>query len=242
MAVSGEKRDREARRLTKSRRDRVIDGVCAGIADYFDIDTTVVRIGFLIGILINGIGVVAYILLMIFLPVNPDHRQSVERKEAATVDHTMMWGAILLALGILFLFSRIGNRLFHHFPFCFPVFHFWHIPWHSMWPLTLVILGIVYLVYALRRGDAAEADSDRRRGKAENKTWYRSRKNKVVAGVCGGLADILHLDPVIVRILVIVLALITDVVVWLVLYLVAVIVIPREPDGKSAGNRRRGSK
>ena len=58
------------RRLTKSR-DKKIWGVCGGIAEYFDMDPTVVRIIWLIAVLGAGTGVLAYLIAALIMP-DPD--------------------------------------------------------------------------------------------------------------------------------------------------------------------------
>lgn len=61
-----------AQRLYRSRKDRKIAGVCGGIAEYFDIDSTIVRIIALV-LILAGIApaVLAYLLLWVILPENP---------------------------------------------------------------------------------------------------------------------------------------------------------------------------
>src|SRR5204862_7112051 len=63
-----------ARRLYKSRHNRIIDGVCGGVAEYFGVDPTVVRILWVLVSLLGGSGLILYIVAMIVMPVNPDHR------------------------------------------------------------------------------------------------------------------------------------------------------------------------
>ena len=54
--------------LQKSRRDRKIWGVCGGIANYFNIDSTLVRLGFLFLALGGGSGVLIYIVCALIMP------------------------------------------------------------------------------------------------------------------------------------------------------------------------------
>lgn len=60
-----------AKRLMRSSRDKKIAGVAAGLADYFDIDPTIVRVVWLLAIFVGGTGVLAYIILWIVLPLAP---------------------------------------------------------------------------------------------------------------------------------------------------------------------------
>jgi phage shock protein PspC (stress-responsive transcriptional regulator) len=55
-------------RITKSKTDRVIDGVCGGLAEYFGIDSLLVRLAFVALMFINGIGVILYIIFVIIMP------------------------------------------------------------------------------------------------------------------------------------------------------------------------------
>lgn len=56
------------KRLYKSATDKKICGVCGGIAEYFDIDPTIVRLAWVIFTLFGGSGVLAYIIAAIVMP------------------------------------------------------------------------------------------------------------------------------------------------------------------------------
>jgi len=58
----------EQRRLLKSRNDRMICGVCAGIGEYFGIDSTVVRLIWVVLALFAGSSILAYIIAAIIIP------------------------------------------------------------------------------------------------------------------------------------------------------------------------------
>lgn len=60
------------KRLYKSRDDQKIDGVCAGIAKYFDIDPTIVRLLWVLVTLCGGAGVIAYIVCALVIPREPE--------------------------------------------------------------------------------------------------------------------------------------------------------------------------
>jgi len=55
----------------RSSRDKKIGGVCAGLADYFDLDATIVRVVWLLAIFFAGTGFLIYIVLWIVLPLAP---------------------------------------------------------------------------------------------------------------------------------------------------------------------------
>ena len=58
----------ERKRRYKSRHNKMICGVCAGIADYFNIDPSIVRVLWAVLALAAGTGVLAYIACAIILP------------------------------------------------------------------------------------------------------------------------------------------------------------------------------
>ena len=57
--------------LYKSNKNKMIDGVCAGIAEYFHIDPTLVRLGAVVLTCAGGSGVLAYIICAIVIPRDP---------------------------------------------------------------------------------------------------------------------------------------------------------------------------
>ena len=59
------------KRLYKSSQNKMIDGVCAGIAEYFSIDPTLIRLGAVVLTLAGGCGVLAYIICAIVIPRDP---------------------------------------------------------------------------------------------------------------------------------------------------------------------------
>jgi phage shock protein PspC (stress-responsive transcriptional regulator) len=66
---------RPKRRLTRSRDDRYIGGVAAGLAGYFGIDPTLVRVAFAVSLVIGGAGVLAYLVLLALVPLEGDPDQ-----------------------------------------------------------------------------------------------------------------------------------------------------------------------
>ena len=55
------------KRLTKSN-DKKVFGVCGGLGNYFDIDPTLVRVGFLVAVFMFGTGVLLYLILAVVVP------------------------------------------------------------------------------------------------------------------------------------------------------------------------------
>ena len=59
------------KKLYRSRENRVIAGVCGGIAEYFDIDPTLVRLAWVLFCVLGGSGLLAYIIAAIIIPEGP---------------------------------------------------------------------------------------------------------------------------------------------------------------------------
>lgn len=66
------------KRLYKCRKEAKIEGVCAGIAKYINLDVTVVRLLFLIWGFSGG-GIIAYILACIIMPDKPNEKEDTDK-------------------------------------------------------------------------------------------------------------------------------------------------------------------
>lgn len=60
-------------RLYKSNKNKMVDGVCGGIAEYFDIDPTLVRLGWVLFCAVGGSGFLLYIIAAIIIPRQPEY-------------------------------------------------------------------------------------------------------------------------------------------------------------------------
>ena len=61
------------KRLYKSNENKMVCGVCGGIAEYFDIDPTLVRLGWVLFCALGGSGILAYIIAAIGIPRRPEY-------------------------------------------------------------------------------------------------------------------------------------------------------------------------
>ena len=59
------------RRLQRSRTEKMIGGVCGGLAAYFNVDPTLVRVLWVAITLIAGVGILLYLILWVVMPLEP---------------------------------------------------------------------------------------------------------------------------------------------------------------------------
>jgi phage shock protein PspC (stress-responsive transcriptional regulator) len=96
--LSPEQDDQSPKRLLRSDDDRMLAGVAGGLADYFEIDPIIFRIGFGVSVLFGGLGLVLYLALALFVPLDDgsEHPQAIAQRSN--------WTA-LLAIGFLLLIA-----------------------------------------------------------------------------------------------------------------------------------------
>ena len=117
-----------APRLHRSATDRVCCGVCGGIAEYFALDPSLVRVAFVVATLWGGIGVVLYIVLAVILPVDDYVPTGLVAPERGRV----LAGSILLVLGAVLLASNLGLAPW--------------LTWNLFWPTVLILVGVAVLL------------------------------------------------------------------------------------------------
>jgi phage shock protein C len=146
------------KRLYKSRNNKVIAGVCGGIAEYFDVDPLLIRIITVIFFFAGGFALLAYIVGMIIIPSQPWERAwegaTPQGQPAASAGGTqnesrnsrgsVIVGAVLMLFGIHFLLRNI--------PF-FDSYYwwFWDTGWHFIWPSMLILAGLLVIFLGSRK-------------------------------------------------------------------------------------------
>ena len=134
-------------KLYKSNSDKVLGGVCGGIGEYFEVDSTIIRLVCLLTVILGaGAGLILYLLAWIIIPNDPEEEAEiavVDREDMADAgegsrviikgsssDGSRNLGIILIIIGAVLLFRQFA-------PF--------HIPWMIVLP-ALFILGGFYLI------------------------------------------------------------------------------------------------
>lgn len=144
------------KKLYRSTKDKMLGGVAGGIAEYFDIDSTLIRVLFILVVFLGGSGIIAYIILWVVVPEMPytlpdfntssdeSYKKDNEEKPGnpfkneseQTKDNKSLWGGlILITMGSLFL---LDNYI--------PRFNF-----SDYWPLILIGVGVGLLINAKKK-------------------------------------------------------------------------------------------
>ena len=186
-----------SRRLYRSQRQKMIGGVGGGLAEYFKIDPTLVRIAFVILAFAGGWGIIAYIIGLIIIPENPEQTgEKVDREKSEISEGRgagYVWGVVLIMTGLILL-------LFNYDMLPWQLWRFWYFPWKLFWPVVIIFVGVVLLL-SRSREKANQEGGEPRSESHHAKKLARSRGERMIGGVCGGLAVYFRLDPTIVRLL-----------------------------------------
>lgn len=127
------------KKLQRDTNHKVIGGVCAGLAIYFDMDASLLRLLLAFMILFAGTGFWLYIILWIVMPAGNGFQPTAETIDAVMNDASpnpqinkgsLVVGLILIGLGALGLIHRFV-----------PAFN-----WQMVWPIILIVLGLVLLI------------------------------------------------------------------------------------------------
>jgi phage shock protein C len=223
----------DMKRLYKSRTDRMIDGICGGIAEYFGLDSTLVRIAWVLLIFFGGAGILLYIAAMIIMPVNLVSISATGpvAKRPSSGANQKFWGILFLAVGIAWLMGNLGLPFWHHW---------WGFSFGLILPVVLILAGVAFLFggrdYIISPSTPAQpvGEPSSQQGATPEpsvtraRRLYRSRFERKLFGVCGGLGDYFDVDPTIVRILFVISAL-ASFGLTILLYIAMAIIVPEEP-------------
>lgn len=217
------------KKIFRSRTDRMLGGVCGGFAEYFNIDATLVRVLWVLACFLNGLGVLAYIISWIVVPENPNPSEATAKESSKPKNTGLIWGTVLIVIGLFFLFQQFD---FDYYPFHW----FWPHRWFAvfqfdiLWPLIIILIGVIYLVTVLKKEKQPENMKSKETpgGKKMEKKLTRSVKDKMIGGVCGGIANYFNTDVSIVRIAWALLTVAGGIFIGVVAYIVMLIIIPEE--------------
>lgn len=131
-------------RLYRSRQESVVSGVCGGIAEYFDMDPSIVRIAVVVLTLVTGgVGIIAYLLCALVIPLRPVGQTPTpgftqmdkEKLLSSNNKGNRVVGGTLIFIGLFFLAKKL----------------FWWIDFWMVAPVLCILVGIMII----RRGRGA---------------------------------------------------------------------------------------
>ena len=70
----------EAKRLYRSRKDKILAGICGGVGKYLDIDPIIIRLIFIVLLLTVGSGILIYLIAWIIIPLEPEDAEFVVKE------------------------------------------------------------------------------------------------------------------------------------------------------------------
>lgn len=206
----------QRRMLFRSPSDKLVGGVCGGIAEYLGWNPVLVRVGWVVATFATwGGGILAYILLALFLPVGTNTVGQIKPPALELSQKGMSWAAgLLIGLGGLWLLANLG---------ILPGMWrgFWGVVGVIFWPALLIGAG-----YLLLRANS-EKDIDQEFKNAANKVkssfdgklpsgeqvksgfasvrsslpLQRSSRDKMLLGVCGGIGAKYGIDANLIRLI-----------------------------------------
>jgi phage shock protein PspC (stress-responsive transcriptional regulator) len=191
----------------------MVGGVCGGLAEYLGVDVTVVRIIWALFALFGGTGLVAYLACLIVIKENPNQDVANRKKNQNT---GLIIGIVLIFSGLAIFSSRWNWGFTFYRPF-FPMFRPWFFDWNFIFPLLIIAIGIYYIYHTMKKDRDAEVTK---------RKIVRDSEDKMIGGVCSGLADYLKVDPAFVRVLWILVTVFSGVILGVIAYIVLLIVLP----------------
>lgn len=116
------------RKIYRSKQDYILFGVCSGLADYFEVDPTLIRLIFIF-LAIGGVGILLYVILALIMPLetkqfNDVKMEKTNQKENKRVNRL---GIILLIVGGLLLWNQFS-----------PI----KIASEIFWPVAMMVIGL----------------------------------------------------------------------------------------------------
>jgi phage shock protein C len=164
------------RRLYRCRHDQRISGVASGVAEYFDIDPTIVRVLWVVSIFFGGIGLLLYIAMAIIVPMEPEagfvgvgsqaDAPTSEGVGEAAVPSATSWSSTASTHrhprrgdGRGSMFVGIALILFGALAIVDTVLPAWADNGRFLWPAFILGIGVLLVATAVRRQPTEPTDS-----------------------------------------------------------------------------------
>jgi phage shock protein C len=186
------------KKLYRSANDKFIGGVCGGVAEYLNVDSSIIRILWLTLIFFGGTGILLYIVSLIIIPLNPEVQVDQDGKVIRNnrINFGLIFGSAIIIIGLLILLHNLD----------FIPYRFWRIKWDIVFGVMLIICGVYLFIRNPENaksgydGDTESTDNTGERNNKYHYSLFRSVTDKKIFGVCGGIAEYFQFDSSIVRI------------------------------------------
>ena len=139
------------RSLYRCRHDRRIAGVAAGVAEFFDLDPTLVRLVWFLSIFFGGFGLLLYIVMAIIVPNEPLSEDELAAPAAAGSTHRHGDRSGNGGLGLTFV--GLALIVFGGLALANTVFVDWGYSGSFLWPGFILAIGVLFVAAAFRRGE-----------------------------------------------------------------------------------------
>jgi len=167
--------------LSRSKKDKIFLGICAGFADYYDVNSTLVRLLFALSILLGGFGAMIYLLLFFFVPPGDSLDESEISEKVRSRNKRTLFGITIITIGFYFFIMPTN---YFYFAFLFA------IPTKNLFPIVFILAGIwIQKNYRLKTDTTTKF------------VFQRPIKGRLFLGVCIGLAEFLGTYALAVRLL-----------------------------------------
>ena len=111
----------------------------------------------------------------------------------------------------------------------FEYFRFWHISWTSLWAIFLITVGLLLIYSSKKSQEKGESSDSTSFSLPDINKIYRSKENRMLAGVCAGIATYFNIDPSIVRIIWVI-ASIGTIGLGILVYILLIFIFPDETE------------
>ena len=203
------------KRIYRSQDDRIIAGVCGGFAEYFGMDTTIVRLIWIFFTIFGGMGILAYIFSIILIAENNNSSVKEIKTDEGSDEKLVLWGVVIIIVGILLFFR--------HQPMVGMMWHAVSGNWFNiLFAIGLIGVGI-YIVLNRKNENKNSLSNLRISGLCLSET------DKKLGGVCGGIAESINIDSTIIR-LIWVLGTLLSAGIGIVLYIICMLVFSNPSD------------
>lgn len=163
--------------LSKIKKGSLIAGVCTGVANYFGIEPIIIRVLFAVSIFLGGWGIIFYIIAALLLPSELKTDENLDNEIQENSYAKTIAGSLFVFIGIFFIADNFG---FMNYLFVFG------LPKFLLLPVIMILKGGFIL---FKINDFTPVKSGTKKTK-----FYRSRTDRRLMGVCGGLADYLNIE------------------------------------------------